>query len=743
MIKKRFLVTALSISMCLSQTPSITFAKTDKNSTRSYDFKVETNQSTASKYGYIKPAGQSYAKNPKTTLKKADALPSSYGSTTKATRSQSPFGTCWAFAGTAGFEYAVDKKTGSDVDYSEEHMIQRLSKNGSTGYQITDKDNGGNELMYSGYFASGMGPVKDELFPYNTSDSTLQLTPSILNAPKEYRATNIQFFDATANEENALSNDTNTAIKQAIYENGSATCGITWDSNMLQSDQVSYYNSDDNARDLLNHEITIVGWNDDYSKDHFQGVSKNGAWLIRNSWGSNVGDNGYFWVSYQDKSLVPSCSIQSYETIGTNDTIYNLDEGGALYPQVSFNNAGSHVGFVNAFSFEKREKLKEVTFYESETGASYQIFYVPMKENGTLDMNKRQALTEKETLAYPGYHTEKITKNINVKKAAIMVMIDSNQSDAGFGAEGSLSDGSKPLYIPTLEQGQSYIYVDDTLMDLYDMDADFGNWSIKLVTDQSDPFFYAKDHEDNANLGSFSWTGNPICPEIGEILSEENGTVLEKDTDYELVYSENVNAGTAHLQVQGLGDYKNCTLNFTYTIKKEQVPETPVVKKQKLTSASNPANATYTGKNITPNPVVKSGNKVLIKGKDYKISYKDNKNCGIATIVITGSGNYEGKITKTFKILPKKAAIKNLKAGKKMATISITKNGGNVTGYQICYSYKKNFKSLKYKTSKSTTYKIKGLTSKKYIYVKVRAYKQLGKEKIYGSFSSVKKVKIK
>ena len=61
-------------------------------------------------------------------------------------------------------------------------------------------------------------------------------------------------------------------------------------------------------------------------------------------------------------------------------------------------------------------------------------------------------------------------------------------------------------------------------------------------------------------------------------------------------------------------------------------------------------NQTYTGKAITQNPVVKMGNKVLVKGRDYKVAYKNNKNAGTATIIITGIGNYRGSITKTFQI---------------------------------------------------------------------------------------------
>lgn len=185
---------------------------------------------------------------------------------------------------------------------------------------------------------------------------------------------------------------------------------------------------------------------------------------------------------------------------------------------------------------------------------------------------------------------------------------------------------------------------------------------------------------------------------------------------------------------------------------------TAVKQKKKLTSVSGIKNATYTGKTIKCKITVRSGKSTLKENKQYKVTYKNNKNCGIATIKITGIGDYQGAITKTFKIAPKKATIHTVKAAKKAANISIRKNDGGVTGYQISYSYKKNFKGQKVKTLKKfkykkikvkrkkytiTSYKVKGLKRKKTVYVRVRAYKQVGKTKVYGKWSSVKKVKIK
>ena len=82
-------------------------------------------------------------------------------------------------------------------------------------------------------------------------------------------------------------------------------------------------------------------------------------------------------------------------------------------------------------------------------------------------------------------------------------------------------------------------------------------------------------------------------------------------------------------------------------------------------------------------------------------------------------------------------------AGKKYANIKITKKVYGATGYEVYRSTKKSSGFKKIKTIKSTSYKNKGLKSKKNYYYKVRTYKVVGGSKVYSSFSSVKKVKIK
>ena len=100
--------------------------------------------------------------------------------------------------------------------------------------------------------------------------------------------------------------------------------------------------------------------------------------------------------------------------------------------------------------------------------------------------------------------------------------------------------------------------------------------------------------------------------------------------------------------------------------------------------------------------------------------------------------------TTTKKVTVKKQTAK-VKAGKKKLTVTWKKDK-NVSGYQIQIATKKNFKGAKTYTVKSyKTYKkvIKKLKVKKKYFVKVRAYKTVGKSKVYGAYSAVRSCKVK
>ena len=155
---------------------------------------------------------------------------------------------------------------------------------------------------------------------------------------------------------------------------------------------------------------------------------------------------------------------------------------------------------------------------------------------------------------------------------------------------------------------------------------------------------------------------------------------------------------------------------------------------------------TYNGKVQTPTVTVKdSAGKVLKKNTDYTISYASGrKNPGKYAVKVTFKGNYSGEKTMTFTIAPATPTL-SVTAGAKKATLKWNKQTG-ATGYVVYMATSKTGKYTKIATIKNngTVSMTKtGLTTGKTYYFKVAAYTTSGGSTVYGSYSSVKSVKIK
>lgn len=165
------------------------------------------------------------------------------------------------------------------------------------------------------------------------------------------------------------------------------------------------------------------------------------------------------------------------------------------------------------------------------------------------------------------------------------------------------------------------------------------------------------------------------------------------------------------------------------------------------TTISYKTTYTYSGKTIQPGLTVTYNGTTLSKGKDYTVTYSNNKKPGRGKITIKGLNGYTGTVTKKFDILPKRQKIKKLTnvSGRKLK-VSYTKES-TATGYEIQISPFKNFifdiQTVNVKGKKNSAKTIKNLTKNKTYYVRVRTYVKSGSTTVSGAWSSVKKIKIK
>lgn len=265
-------------------------------------------------------------------------------------------------------------------------------------------------------------------------------------------------------------------------------------------------------------------------------------------------------------------------------------------------------------------------------------------------------------------------------------------------------------------------------------------------------------HQADISNASVAWTGSNYFDHPNSAVHPTNfevryqGRLLERGKDYTVAYHESYNGASAdyasNLDIIGKGNYAGQIMKaLNYYVydsnRKPGTPAAPATRKNITSVKTSSSVLTYNGRNRTVGLNVYCGNTKLTYNKDYTVRYQNNKNCGKASVTVYGTGSYAGSRTVTFKIIPKKASLKKVSAAKKSAKVTINKSGGSVSGYQIRYSADKKFKKSKYKTTAKTSYKLTKLKSKKYVYVKVRAYKIIDGKKCYGSWSGSKKVKVK
>lgn len=191
-------------------------------------------------------------------------------------------GICWAYAICSAAETDTIKQgLEKDIDFSEGYLyaIHNLY---TTDLNSETSDADTPEMAMK--IAQTYNVLAREAdYPYSLVSYCT--TEDIRINPCEYTLSS--FGDISAND-----------IKPWIMEHGSIICGLYAPSD--QSDP--YINSYVDVPE--NHIVTIVGWNDNISVDNFINQPENpGAWLVKNSWGRDAGDEGYFWLSYEDASI--------------------------------------------------------------------------------------------------------------------------------------------------------------------------------------------------------------------------------------------------------------------------------------------------------------------------------------------------------------------------------------------------------------------------------------------------------
>lgn len=237
---------------------------------------------------------------------------------------------------------------------------------------------------------------------------------------------------------------------------------------------------------------------------------------------------------------------------------------------------------------------------------------------------------------------------------------------------------------------------------------------------------------------SFVYDGTAKNPEV-----IYNGITLSENTDYTVKYSNNVDVGTVKATITGINNYSGTAV--------KEFKITPIKFDDKKVSVSlEKSSFVYNGQSITPVVYVAYNHNYLIQNTDFTATYSNNNAPGVATVKITGIGNYSGSISKTYIILPEKIASVSIKKDSATSAVISWSAASKVSGYEILKfdSAKNAYVHLANVSNSQTSYKVSSLKNSTAYYYQIRAYKTVNDKNYYGEagntvFTFIKPSKVK
>ena len=271
-----------------------------------------------------------------------------------------------------------------------------------------------------------------------------------MKSEPEYYLHNAYFYDYTSANI--------SKIKKAIIDFGAVQTAYYSSDSYFNSATNSHYTPNSYTSD---HSVAIVGWNDNYSKNNFRSSarpSSNGAWLVKNSWGSDWGSNGYFWISYEDKSIT---SANAFDVIPASEEKYDNNyqhDGGISLSYLSQEN----LSFANIFTAKGNEELRSVgvTVYEAQN-ASYELkIYLNPTTLSPQKFNKGEPVyTQSGTLTDSGFNTIELDETVILNENDVFIICFSTDANMACDASYAINNSSSTLAYSTAGVLQNQTYV--------------------------------------------------------------------------------------------------------------------------------------------------------------------------------------------------------------------------------------------------------------------------------------------
>lgn len=351
-------------------------------------------------------------------------------------KSQGEYGACWAFSAMNSLESTM-VAADPDVDLSEWHLAY-YAYSDTFGFPAgkdannSPKDRfelGGNFEILSPMLTGWIGPVSEKKFPYGDfSVLETQKNADDIRREAEYHVTDaVEFFRTTPFDKEI--EDIIHSAKAAIYDGHALSLSYSENDRYYNHATDAYYSPTDENNGSY-HAVSVVGWDDHYPAENFkQDPGRNGAWLIKNSWGPDDCDGGYFWLSYADQSIYEMYYLEA-EPAQRHSANYQHDDYGCGVA-LSVNEKDTSAMVANVFTAEKDSYVTDVMIFNTMPDVSYEVqIYANLRYADNPSSGIPSSVTTGE-LGNVGYHTVTLDQPVKITEGQKFSVVVKFSGDAG------------------------------------------------------------------------------------------------------------------------------------------------------------------------------------------------------------------------------------------------------------------------------------------------------------------------
>ncbi len=359
-------------------------------------------------------------------------------------KDQKPYDLCWAESMTGMAESNLIKKGLADIsiDLSEvfPHYFQWHRSPDPLGLTEGDRNIWVAYESYPGYirewinsWGSGYravlllsgqtGIIPESEAPYPDADA--DITNYYLDPALAWNADIAHLNDAYW-----ISMNDTEAIKRMIMKKGSVVIAFNQNRALYLNEDTGAYYCPKAA--YTNHLVNVIGWDNNYDPSNFITPPNNGgAWLVKNSFGTDWGNDGYFWLSYDDKTLSEDAFVFDFEPVDPSVRTYQYD-GTVSYSYLNDPNSRSFAA-ANVFTVQDNETLTAVGF---TTPSSYFDYDIKIYR-GVTDTPESGMLFSHQSGSelYAGFHTVELddpVKLVSGDRFSVVVEITANTAGSAY-----------------------------------------------------------------------------------------------------------------------------------------------------------------------------------------------------------------------------------------------------------------------------------------------------------------------